>query len=111
VSLVLVLVAQQAFARFALEGLGTPAPVAPTRTLVVGGLYRYVRNPMYLAVGAAIVGQALLLGRPVLLLYAGGYAAAVFAFVRGYEEPTLLRAYGAEVVITPTEVQRELMIV
>jgi protein-S-isoprenylcysteine O-methyltransferase Ste14 len=46
---------------------GTPAPVAPTEQLVVGGLYRYVRNPMYLAVAATIAGQALLLGRPVLL--------------------------------------------
>ena len=47
-----------AFARFAVEGIGTPAPVAPTEQLVVGGLYRHVRNPMYLAVAAAIVGQA-----------------------------------------------------
>src|SRR4030095_13085591 len=59
-----------AFARFVAGGVGTPAPVAPTRELVVGGLYRYVRNPMYLAVLAAIVGQALLLGQPVLVLYA-----------------------------------------
>ena len=56
-----------AFARFAVEGRGTPAPVAPTERLVVGGLYRHVRNPMYVAVGATIVGQALLLGRPWLL--------------------------------------------
>ena len=53
------------FARFALQGLGTPAPVAPTEHLVVTGLYRHVRNPMYLAVGALIAGQALILGRPV----------------------------------------------
>ena len=52
------------------RGRGTPAPVAPTEHLVVGGLYRYVRNPMYVAVGATIVGQALLLGQPVLLAYA-----------------------------------------
>src|SRR5918999_1669549 len=65
-----VIVLLDAFARFALEGLGTPAPVAPTKHLVVGGLYRYVRNPMYLAVGATIVGQALLLGQIGLLLYA-----------------------------------------
>jgi protein-S-isoprenylcysteine O-methyltransferase Ste14 len=67
-----------AFARFVVEGLGTPAPVAPTARLVVGGIYRYVRNPMYLAVGATIVGQALLLGQPVLLVYAVAFGAIVF---------------------------------
>jgi protein-S-isoprenylcysteine O-methyltransferase Ste14 len=85
-----------AFARFVVEGLGTPAPVAPTERLVVGGVYRYVRNPMYLAVGATIVGQALLLGQPVLLLYALAFALAVVAFVRWYEEPTLRRQFGEE---------------
>jgi protein-S-isoprenylcysteine O-methyltransferase Ste14 len=85
----------QAFARFVVEGLGTPAPVAPTRELVVGGLYRYVRNPMYLAVLAAIVGQALVLGRLVLLPYAAVVAAAFAAFVHWYEEPTLARQFGA----------------
>ena len=59
-----------AFARFVVEGIGTPAPVAPPEQLVVGGLYRHVRNPMYVAVAATIVGQAALLGRPALLLYA-----------------------------------------
>ena len=60
----------QAFVRFVVEGLGTPAPIAAPERLVVGGLYRYVRNPMYVAVVAAIVGQALLLGQLGLLLYA-----------------------------------------
>jgi protein-S-isoprenylcysteine O-methyltransferase Ste14 len=82
-----------AFARFVVEGLGTPAPVAPTEHLVIGGLYRYVRNPMYLAVGATIVGQSLLLGRLGLLAYAAAFGAAVLAFVRLYEEPTLARRY------------------
>ena len=86
----------QAFARFVREGAGTPAPVAPTERLVVGGLYRYVRNPMYLAVAATIVGQALLLGSVVLLAYAAVFLAVVVAFVRGYEEPTLTRRYGGE---------------
>jgi protein-S-isoprenylcysteine O-methyltransferase Ste14 len=90
-----VIVLVDAFARFVVEGIGTPAPVAPTQRLVVGGLYRHVRNPMYLAVGATIVGQALLLGRPILLLYAAAFAVAVFAFVRLYEEPTLARQFGA----------------
>ena len=84
-----------AFARFVAEGVGTPAPVAPTRELVVGGLYRYVRNPMYLAVLAAILGQALVLGRLVLVPYAAVVAAAFVAFVRGYEEPTLAWQFGA----------------
>jgi len=85
----------QAFVRFVSEGSGTPAPVAPTRELVVGGLYRYVRNPMYLAVLAAIVGQALALGQLVLLPYAAGVCAAFAAFVHRYEEPTLARQFGA----------------
>ena len=91
-----VIVLLDAFVRFVVEGIGTPAPVAPTQRLVVGGLYRHVRNPMYLAVGATIVGQALLLGRPILLLYAAAFAVVVLAFVRGYEEPTLARQFGAE---------------
>ena len=61
-----------AFVRFVRDGLGTPAPVAPTERLVVTGAYRYVRNPMYLAVLVAIVGQALLLGQPRLLGVRGG---------------------------------------
>jgi protein-S-isoprenylcysteine O-methyltransferase Ste14 len=85
-----------AFFRFVVEGLGTPAPVAPTEHLVVGGLYRYVRNPMYLAVVATILGQAMLLGQPVLVLWAALVTAAVASFVHGYEEPTLSRRYGAE---------------
>ncbi|MGH2922442.1 MAG: methyltransferase family protein, partial [Solirubrobacterales bacterium] len=83
------------FARFVVEGIGTPAPVAPTRTLVVGGLYRHLRNPMYVAVAALIVGQALLFGRPWLLAYAAAFVAAVATFVRHYEEPTLERSFGA----------------
>jgi protein-S-isoprenylcysteine O-methyltransferase Ste14 len=85
-----------AFARFVRDGLGTPAPVAPTEHLVVTGAYRYVRNPMYLAVMAAIVGQALLLGQPRLLGYAGIVALGVVSFVWLYEEPTLRRQFGAE---------------
>ncbi len=84
-----------AFARFVVEGLGTPASIAPTERLVVGGLYRYVRNPMYLAVVSLIVGQALVLGRPVLLVYAAAVWAVVGAFVHWYEEPVLGRRFGA----------------
>jgi protein-S-isoprenylcysteine O-methyltransferase Ste14 len=85
-----------AFALFVTEGLGTPAPVAPTRHLVVGGLYRHVRNPMYLAVAATIVGQAMVLGHVGLAAYALAFALTVAAFVHLYEEPTLARQFGVE---------------
>jgi protein-S-isoprenylcysteine O-methyltransferase Ste14 len=85
-----------AFARFVREGIGTPAPVAPTQHLVVGGLYRFIRNPMYVAVVTCVMGQALLLGREVLWVYAFGLMALFYAFVRGYEEPTLSRRFGSE---------------
>jgi protein-S-isoprenylcysteine O-methyltransferase Ste14 len=85
-----------AFGRFIFEGTGTPAPVAPTRRLVVGGLYRYVRNPMYLAVISTIAGQALILGQLQLLLYACAVMLAFVAFVSGYEQPTLRKQFGAE---------------
>ncbi|MCV3206938.1 isoprenylcysteine carboxylmethyltransferase family protein [Mesorhizobium sp. YC-39] len=85
-----------AFARFALEGLGTPAPVAPTERLVVGGIYRHVRNPMYVAVLSITLGQALLFSSLALVAYAVIAAAAMVSFVKFYEEPTLARRYGAD---------------
>src|SRR6478736_3845524 len=57
------------FARFAIQGLGTPAPIAPPQHLVVTGLYRYVRNPMYVAVTSLIFGQGLLFGSVQVLQY------------------------------------------
>jgi len=85
----------EAFARFVIEGVGTPAPTAPTEKLVVGGLYRYVRNPMYLAVVALILGQALVLGRWVLVGYGFVFGLTVWSFVHWYEEPTLRRQFGS----------------
>lgn len=90
------LVIVPAFVRFVREGAGTPAPVAPTDRLVVGGPYRWVRNPMYVAVLLTIAGQALLLGRAVLLGYGLLAALAMVGFVTGYEEPHLRRTYGAD---------------
>lgn len=84
-----------AFALFALHQ-GTPAPVAPTRTLVVSGVYRFVRNPMYLSVLAIILGQALLFGSWWVVLYAVIVLIAVVTFVIGYEEPTLTGTYGEQ---------------
>jgi protein-S-isoprenylcysteine O-methyltransferase Ste14 len=84
------------FARFALQGLGTPAPIAPPRNLVVSGLYRYVRNPIYVAVVAVILGQAVLFADWHLL----GYGALLWLFfhivVIAFEEPTLRQSFGAE---------------
>lgn len=85
-----------AFAGFALEGQGTPAPVAPTERLVIGGVYRYVRNPMYLAVVGIILGQALLFASWGLVAYAVLIATATSAFVRVYEEPALDRRFGPQ---------------
>ena len=82
----------ECFARFAIKGIGTPAPVAPTKHLVVSGLYRHVRNPMYVGVVAAILGQALYLGSVALLLYGAAVWVGFFAFVRLYEEPALSAA-------------------
>lgn len=85
-----------AFARFVTEGLGTPMPAAPPRHLVVGGLYRYVRNPMYVAVLSAILGQVLLFGSLPLLAYAACVLLAFVTFVRLHEEPHLRRQFGPE---------------
>src|SRR5439155_14784220 len=76
------------------EGLGTPVPLAAPERLVVGGLYRHVRNPMYVALLAAICGEALLLGQVSLLAYAAIMGSISYLFVRLYEEPALRRRIG-----------------
>lgn len=84
------------FGRFALQGFGTPAPIAPPARLVVTGLYRYVRNPMYVGIAALIFGQALLLGNTQLLEYGGFIWLAFHLFVLGYEEPKLRSTFPDE---------------
>jgi len=84
------------FVRFALQGVGTPAPVMPTRHLVVTGLYRYVRNPMYVAVVMTILGEGLVLGNVTLLGYGALVWLLMHVFVLVYEEPTLRSAFGPE---------------
>ncbi len=84
------------FARFAIQGLGTPAPVLPTRHLVITGLYRHVRNPMYVGVAVVIFGQGLLFGEIRLLEYGALVWLAFHLFVLGYEEPKLRSTFGAE---------------
>lgn len=94
------------FARFALQGRGTPAPIYPTATLVVSGAYRYVRNPMYLAVTTLIAGQGLLIGYLPLLIYALAFGVVTHVFVLVYEEPTLRSTYGAQYETYAAHVRR-----
>jgi protein-S-isoprenylcysteine O-methyltransferase Ste14 len=84
-----------AFIQFVKAG-GTPMPIAPTQRLVVTGFNRYVRNPMYVGLLTAIVGQALLFDSLWLLLYAAVGWIVTASFVHWYEEPTLVRQYGSQ---------------
>lgn len=84
------------FVRFALQGHGTPAPVQPTDRLVVTGPYRYIRNPMYVALVAIIAGQGFLFANVWLLVYGALVWLACHLFVVLYEEPTLRAHFGAE---------------
>jgi protein-S-isoprenylcysteine O-methyltransferase Ste14 len=90
------LILLDSFARFAIKGLGTPAPVFPTRYLVTTGLYRYVRSPMYIAVVAVIIGQGLVLGNMRVLEYGMLVWLGFHLFVVAYEEPTLRATFGPE---------------
>jgi protein-S-isoprenylcysteine O-methyltransferase Ste14 len=79
---------------FAVRGLGTPAPIAPTKFLVTTALHRYVRNPMYIGVLGVLLGEAAFFRALVLLKYAAFCFAAAYLFVVFYEEPTLRRQFG-----------------
>ena len=82
--------------RFVVEGFGTPAPIAPPSRLVVGGSFRYCRNPAYVAVVALVAGQALVLGSGLVLAYAGALWGVFHLFVVLYEEPNLRRRFGTD---------------
>jgi protein-S-isoprenylcysteine O-methyltransferase Ste14 len=85
-----------AYVRFALDGIGTPSPMAPPRALVVTGAYRYVRNPMYVATAGVLLGEALALRQPILLAGGAVYCAALAVLGSRYEEPLLRRRFGAQ---------------
>lgn len=94
------------FARFAIQGFGTPAPIAPPRHLVVTGHYRYVRNPMYVAVASLVFGQGLLFGNVRVLQYGLAVAVGFHLFVLIYEEPTLRSKFGNEYDVYCKNVRR-----
>jgi protein-S-isoprenylcysteine O-methyltransferase Ste14 len=95
-----------AFLRFALQGFGTPAPILPPKRLVITGSYHHVRNPMYCAVVALILGQGLLFGNRGVLLY--GLCAWFFfhLFVVIYEEPALRRKFPGDYAVFRVNVPR-----
>lgn len=86
----------QFLSRFVFEGRGTPAPIAPTEHLVVGGPFRWVRNPGYIAVLGLVAGQGLFMGQASVLVYAALLAVGFHLFVLLYEEPALRGQFGAE---------------
>jgi protein-S-isoprenylcysteine O-methyltransferase Ste14 len=79
---------------FAVNGLGTPAPIAPTKFLVTTALHRYVRNPMYIGVALVILGQSVIFRSLHLVFYAAAMLTVAHIFVVLYEEPTLRRQFG-----------------
>ena len=81
---------------FLVKGKGTPAPLDPPKELVVSGLYRYVRNPMYVGVLWMLIAHFLWFGYWSLLIYAGCFFLAFHIFVLSYEEPTLKKKFGAD---------------
>lgn len=81
---------------FLVKGKGTPAPIDPPKHLVVAGLYRYVRNPMYVGVLLVLLGHFLYFGYWALLIYSGLFFVAVHTFVTRYEEPHLRKLFGTE---------------
>ena len=84
------------FLRFAWDGLGTPAPIAPPTHLVVTGFYRRVRNPIYVALVIVLLGEALLFADGRVAEWAVVFWLGVFAAVLVYEEPTLRGLFGEE---------------
>ncbi len=81
---------------FAIQGKGTPAPLDPPKHLVIAGLYRRTRNPMYQGVILLLLAECVYFGDTTLLLYAGTVALVFHLFVVFYEEPALLRRFGTD---------------
>jgi protein-S-isoprenylcysteine O-methyltransferase Ste14 len=99
-------VAGSSWVRFVVQGRGTPSPTAPPVELVVTGLFRYVRNPMYLGILALVIGEGLVFGSWQTLAYAGALWLVFHLFVVLYEEPTLRRQFGHAYVAYCESVRR-----
>jgi protein-S-isoprenylcysteine O-methyltransferase Ste14 len=81
---------------FALKGKGTPAPIDPPKVLIVQGLYRYMRNPMYVGVLSVVLGEAIWFGSPFLFVYGCCVFGLFHTFIRFYEEPKLTELFGEQ---------------
>jgi protein-S-isoprenylcysteine O-methyltransferase Ste14 len=91
---------------FAIHAWGTPAPFDPPKRLVVRGLFRYVRNPMYVGALTALLGEALFFGAWQIAALAGVAFLSVNVFIIFYEEPQLARRFGADYEAYRTRVNR-----
>jgi len=81
---------------FAWRGIGTPAPFDPPRRLVITGLYRWVRNPMYVGLGVLLLGEAIAFPRitVTMLFMIAALWLATTIFIVTFEEPTLRSKFG-----------------
>lgn len=93
-------------ARFAIEGRGTLSPADPTKHLVVKGMYRHSRNPMYVGVMLILAGEALFFRLADLWLYAFGVFLLFNAFIFFVEEPRLRRDFGQDYLDYCAKVRR-----
>jgi len=85
---------------FAWQGIGTPAPIDPPRQLVISGLYRWVRNPMYVGLGLLLLGEGLTFPRltiTMLVMIASLWVLLSFLII-GVEEPTLRQKFGDDYI-------------
>jgi len=81
---------------FAHRGQGTPAPIDPPKKLIIVGLYKYVRNPMYVSIGSLLIGETIFFENAVILAYMLCLWLIFHSFVVLYEEPTLKKLFGSE---------------
>ena len=96
----------ECIARFGWQGKGTLSPADPTRNLVVRGLYRYSRNPMYVGVILQLIGISLCFGFTSLWIYTGLVFLAFNLFIVFVEEPRLRRDFGQEYAAYTQQVRR-----